>query len=78
VEKREQRGDKWQMMRLGNCCALFPVSDLVLVGGEVQRRLESSLCAKLYSEKRGDALEKNYKRFVVTFIRTKKNDFNLF
>jgi len=47
------------MMMLGNCCALFPVSDLVLVGGEVQRRLESSLCAKLYSEKRGDTLEKN-------------------
>jgi len=34
VEKREQRGDKWQMMMLGNCCALFPVSDLVLVGGK--------------------------------------------
>jgi len=67
VEKREQRGDKWQMMMLGNCCALFPVSDLVLVGGEVQRRLESSLCAKLYSEKRGDALEKMYKGLVVIF-----------
>jgi len=58
--------DAWKLLRS------LPGFGFSFSWREVQRRLESSLCAKLYSEKRGDALEKIYKRFVVTFIRTKK------